>query len=101
MASVMQMRWDGITQEQYDAMRPIAQWENDHPDGAIFHVAYFTDGGINVVDVWESPQQFDRFMEERLGRAIQEVGAQGEPQIQWFDAHAIFNPQALRQGAPA
>ena len=77
-----------------------SHWENDHPDGAIFHVAYFTDGGINVVDVWESPEQFDPFMEQRLGRGIQQVGAQASRRSSWFDAYAVFNPQALRQGAP-
>ena len=55
MASVMHMRWNGVTKEQYDELRPIVQWETEHPDGAIFHVAYFDDGGINVIDVWESP----------------------------------------------
>ncbi len=101
MASVMQMRWDGVTEEQYDQLRPLAQWENDHPEGAIFHVAYFTDGGIKVVDVWESPQQFDRFMETRLGPAIAQVGVAGQPDVAWYDAHATFNPQALAAGAPA
>ena len=52
MASVMQMRWQGVTQEQYDALRPLVQWETDYPDGALFHVAYFTGVGINIVDVW-------------------------------------------------
>ena len=101
MASVMQMRWDGVTKEQYDELRPIARWETDTPEGAIFHVAYFTDGGINVVDVWESPAQFDRFMEERLGPALHQVGVPGQPQITWFEAHAVFNPQAATAGAPA
>ena len=101
MASVMQMRWDGITQEQYDELRPVVHWESDFPDGAIFHVAYFTNGGINVIDVWDSPQQFDRFFETRLGPGIQQVGIAGQPDIQWYEAHAVFNPQALAAGAPA
>ena len=101
MASVMRMRWDGVTPEQYDELRPLAQWENDYPEGAIFHVAYFTDGGINVIDVWDSPQQFDHFMETRLGPAIAQVGVAGQPDVQWYPAHAVFNPQALAAGAPA
>jgi hypothetical protein len=70
------------------------RWETDHPEGAIFHVAWFSEGGISVMDVWESSQQFDRFMQDRLMPAIQDVGVPGEPKIKWFDAHAVYNPQA-------
>jgi hypothetical protein len=51
------------------------------------------------MDVWESSQQFDRFMQDRLMPAIQDVGVPGEPKIKWFDAHAIYNPQAILAGA--
>jgi hypothetical protein len=96
MASVMQMRWQGVTQEQYDALRPIVRWETDQPDGAYFHVAYFDEGGINVVDVWESPGHFDRFMQERLGPGVQQVGIAGEPDVTWHEAHAVYNPEAAK-----
>lgn len=98
MASVMKMRWEGVTEEQYDQLRGLVRWENDHPDGAMFHVAYFTDGGINVIDVWESPAKFDVFMNERLGPGIQQVGVAGQPEISWFDAYAVYNPAAERAG---
>ena len=101
MAYVMQMRWDGVTKQQYDELRPVVQWETEHPDGAYFHVAYFDDAGINVVDVWESPAHFDRFFQERLGPGVQQVGVQGQPDVTWHEAHAIYNPQALKAGAPA
>ena len=71
------------------------------PDGALFHVAWFTGGGINVIDVWESPGQFDRFMETRLAPGIEQVGVAGQPNVTWNEAHAVFNPQALTAGAPA
>jgi hypothetical protein len=101
MAYVMQMRHTGVSKEQYDELRPIVQWETEHPDGAYFHVAYFADGAINVIDVWESPAHFERFMQERLGPGFQQVGITGEPDVSWHEAHAIYNPQALRAGAPA
>jgi hypothetical protein len=101
MASVMQMRWDGVTPDQYDALRPIVRWENDSPEGAIFHVAWFDGGGINVIDVWDSPEQFDRFMQDRLMPGVQQVGVQGQPDVTWSKAHAIFNPQAEKAGVAA
>ena len=94
MAQVMKMRWEGVTPQQYEQLRPLVRWETDHPEGAIFHVAWFTDGGISVMDVWESSEQFDRFFQDRLLPAIQELAIPGEPKIKWFEAHAVFNPAA-------
>jgi hypothetical protein len=98
MASVMQMRWKGVTKDQYEQLRALVRWENDHPDGAIFHVAYFDDGDISVVDVWESPEHFQRFMDARLGPGVQQVGVAGQPDITWYEAHAVYNPAAERAG---
>jgi hypothetical protein len=86
------MSWPGVTKEQYDALRPIVRWETDVPDGAHFHTAYFDGGGIKVVDVWDSPADFDRFFETRLMPGIQQVGIAGQPDVQWYDAHAVFIP---------
>ena len=73
-------------------LRPIVRWESDPPDGLIFHVAWFRDGGITVVDVWESKAQNDDFMQNRLGPGIQQIGLAGQPETKWFDAHAYFDP---------
>lgn len=90
MAVVMKMRWEGVTPEKYDAVRDIAQWETDVPEGAIFHVVWFTDGGANVIDVWDSPEQFEAFG-ERLMPATAQVGIDTEPQIEFEPAHRVFD----------
>ena len=46
----MKMRWEGVQPDQYD-VRPVVNWETDVPEGLVFHVAWFRDGGITVVDV--------------------------------------------------
>jgi hypothetical protein len=94
MAQVLKMRWEGVKPEQYEALRPIARWESDPPEGLVFHVAWFRDGGITVLDVWESSAQFDDFFSGRLLPAIQQIGIEGQPQTKWFEAHAYFNPAA-------
>ena len=63
------MRWEGVTPAQFDELRSLVSWETEQPEGAIFHVAWFRDGGITVMDVWESQEQFDRFMQDRLMQA--------------------------------
>lgn len=92
MAQVLKMRWEGVTPEHYEALRPIVRWESDPPEGLVFHVAWFRDGGITIVDVWESSAQFDDFMQQRLGPGIEQIGVEGQPQIKWFDAYAYFDP---------
>ncbi|MFN2469893.1 MAG: hypothetical protein ABR583_02685 [Gaiellaceae bacterium] len=91
MAQVMKMRWEGFTPDKYDALRPIVRWETEPPEGLVFHVAWFRDGGIVVVDVWESQEQFDRFFQDRLMPGIQQVGMEGQPTTNWYEAHAYFN----------
>jgi hypothetical protein len=57
--------------------------------GAKLHVSGFTDGGVNVLDVWESPEAFGRFS-KRLMPAVQEIGIQGEPDVRFYPMHACF-----------
>lgn len=92
MAIVMTMRWDGVTPEQYDATRALVHWEHDKPKGGLFHVASFADGALHVSDVWESAEDFDRFVTERLMPGVKQVGIAGEPQVQVRPAHAIYAP---------
>ena len=92
MATVMQMRWEGVTEEQYEQAREKVGWDRDVPDGARLHVAGFADGGLNVLDVWESPEAFGTFSEQRLAPAVQEIGIQGQPDVRFYAMHACFAP---------
>jgi hypothetical protein len=91
MAIVMKLRWEGVTPDQYDKACEIAGWETDVPDGAVFHVAWFGDDGINVLDVWDGPEQFQDFLATRLGAATQAAGMAGEPTVEISPAHRIFD----------
>src|SRR5436190_17287189 len=93
MAVVMYMEWDGVTPEQYDQAREIVDWEGQTPDGAYLHVPWFTDSGLRVVDVWESPEQFQSFVDERLTPGVQEAGIEGEPRVEFNELHSrVFAP---------
>jgi hypothetical protein len=77
----------GGTQEQYEqavahlsdgrGLNALGDWP---VDGILFHAAGPTDTGWRVVDVWESPETFERFGEV-IGPVLQEVGMPGEPQV--------------------
>ena len=65
----------GMTAQQYDEI--VQRLEENGlgaPDGRIYHVAAPTEAGWFVVDVWESPEQFNAFG-DRLMPIIEAVGA--------------------------
>ena len=92
MAVAMFMEWDGVTREQYDAVRAIVNWEGDAPAGAMFHVAAITDQGLRVTDLWRSPEEFQTFVATRLMPGVKQVGIKGEPRVKVHPVHRLFTP---------
>jgi hypothetical protein len=92
MAVVMSMQWDGVTPEQYEEARQKVAWETDVPDGAKLHVTWFTEEQLRVTDVWETGEDFQRFVNDRLNPAVEEIGIQGGPSVDIKPRHAVFAP---------
>jgi hypothetical protein len=71
--------------------------EEDSPDGLILHTAGQSQEGFYVYDVWESQEHFQRFVESKLGPALQEIAAGGgaRPQPQFFPIETIVKGSAL------
>jgi len=65
MPVMMIMEWKGVTADQYEQVRRSVKWETDVPDGAMFHVASIGDGALHVTDIWQSPDDFNRFVQDR------------------------------------
>jgi hypothetical protein len=78
-----------MTQTQYDALRPVVQWENNPPAGLNLHSCAFDDqGGLHVCDLWESGEHVQHFFETRLKPGFEQLGLDpGQPQI--MPAHNI------------
>jgi hypothetical protein len=78
----------GLHHEKLDA-------ENNPPEGMIIHTGGEVEGGMRVFDVWESEAAFDKFNNERLGPAIQEVGGDNAPQPttrEIYELHDVVQP---------
>jgi len=76
--------------EHYDAVSE--RIGTDKPDGAHSHIAGATDGGFMVIEVWDSPEHIDRYMEQGLGQAIEEVMQKAgvpEPKVTEFEVHKL------------
>jgi hypothetical protein len=47
---------DGVGAGPYDQLGGVVDWEGDRPGGALFHAAAFTDDGMRIFDMSESPE---------------------------------------------
>lgn len=72
---------DDRSTTNYDAISERLNVRADWPDGGIFHTAGFDDdaGVFRIFEVWETREQWERFMGERLMPLVEEVAGQAPP----------------------
>jgi hypothetical protein len=102
MAVAITMDFTGGTLAQYDEVIAKMGFEPGGPgapDGGLFHWVTATDDGIRVTDVWETPEQFQRFAEEEIGPITQEVGIPSPPVLTFYDVHNYLTGQPVAEAA--
>ena len=72
-------RFQGGTKEQYDTVAGVAHPEGGLPEGQTHHFAGPTEGGWQVVAIWDSKESLDTLMSEQLMPALQGLGGEGLP----------------------
>lgn len=98
MAEGLILEFDGVGREEYEAVNArlgvdMETGAGDWPAGLLFHGGGVKAGGLFVFEVWESRDAQGRFMEDRLGRALQESGIDGPPtRLEWVDLVAYHSP---------
>jgi heme-degrading monooxygenase HmoA len=92
MATVMSMHWPEVTEDTYEQVRCEVNWEGDAPKGAKFHVAWLADDGFRVLDLWESREEFEAFVQHRLTPGVQNAGIQGQPRVEYSSSLSVFAP---------
>jgi hypothetical protein len=96
MAVGIRLKFDGGTQEFYDAADAAINIEDNPPNGLIVHSAGPIEGGWGVIDFWESREAFDTFVSGRLMPALQGLGDQtfsGPPDVKEFPVHNLQIPR--------
>jgi hypothetical protein len=88
MAVAVQLDFRGATLDQYDEIseRIGLLPGGPTPPQEFSHWVTKTEDGLRVVDVWESQEAFDTFV-EKLGPVFREVGLPHPPEIQYFAVH--------------
>jgi len=98
MAVGMLQMLQGATKDQYEAVNQelFGQSTPDTdrlPQGLIMHSAGPAEGGWYVYDVWESKEDFERFMNGDLGSAFKKVFGDGPPppgsEPQYFEVESL------------
>jgi hypothetical protein len=98
MASALILEFTGVGRDQYAAVNrqlgiDMESGDGEWPDGLLSHAAGPSAAGWVVVEVWASRQDQERFMNGRLGRALQEGGITTAPsRVDWIDLVAYHTP---------
>jgi hypothetical protein len=82
------MEFVGTTLDQYDQVIGKMGFEpkGQGAVGGLFHWVAATDGGIRVVDVWETKELFEAFGAETLGPITHELGI-APPEMTFLEVH--------------
>lgn len=86
---------DDRSTTNYDAINEQLNTRDDPPDGGILHTAGFDEdaGVFRIFDVWETREQGERFMRERLEPIIQGMMGSGAQNMTpptretWYELH--------------
>ena len=65
----------GVPLDMLDAVTEELGADSTPPEGMFVHTHYEQDGRVHVLDVWESEQAHQTFVESRLGPAMGKVAA--------------------------
>jgi hypothetical protein len=92
MAVGLRLEFTNLTLQDYDSVCDALNFPADWPDGLKVHASTEVDGRLRVMDMWESRQHFDQFVESRLQSAMgKALGDRAQaPQITEFDLHTIY-----------
>jgi hypothetical protein len=69
--------------------------EGDWPQGLLTHVGGAKSGGWIVFELWDSREDQERFLADRLGAALGSAGIEGPPaRMEWIEVAAHHTPTA-------
>jgi hypothetical protein len=94
MAEGLILEFDGFGVETYRRVNELLgidmdSGDGDWPPGLITHVGGAKDGGWVVFELWDSREDQERFLADRLGKALAEGGVEGPPaRMEWIEVAA-------------
>ncbi len=92
----MELHWPGITAQQYDQIKSIVRWDVDPAKGGVFHAAAIDAEGLHAHDVWESADEMNAFIQQRLMPAVVKAGITSQPNVTVRSLHSMTVPALIR-----
>ncbi|NMO92333.1 hypothetical protein [Actinomycetospora sp. TBRC 11914] len=88
MATAIETTFRGVTTETYDDLLTRLDFVpgGASEPGCLFHCVTVTEDGFRGLDVWESPEAFDRFVRERLAPVLEHLGI-APPEVRVSEIH--------------
>ena len=83
----------GLTPEEYRAVLDEMGVETRPAAGILLHLTTATDFGYRIVEIWDSKEGFEDFLEKRLGPASQAIGLNRKTDISITPLHNFFAPR--------
>jgi hypothetical protein len=93
------LEFDGFDEADYAKVNEILgidmnSGDGDWPEGLVTHSAGRTATGWTVVEVWDSREAQENFMNTRLGAALHQAGLDKPPsRAEWTKLHAHHHPK--------
>jgi hypothetical protein len=92
MAIMMIMTWKGATLDQYREAKRIVDWENAPAAGGRMHATAHDGESLRITDVWDSAEQFQAFVNDRLMPGIADLGMPGQPDVEIYPLEDLWIP---------
>jgi hypothetical protein len=92
MAVAMFAHFPGLTNEGYDLLMSRLDLDADPAPGAILHVAAEAEGGVNVVELWQTKEAAQAFIEQRLNPMLTSLGIRADISIEVAQLRNVFAP---------
>src|SRR5215510_7556025 len=83
----------GLTQEEYRAVLDEMGVEKRPAAGILLHLTTTTDFGYRIVEIWDSKEGFEEFLEKRLAPASKALGIERKTVISITPLHNFFAPR--------
>ena len=83
----------GLTAEEYRAVLDEMGVETRPAAGIFLHLTTTTDFGYRIVEIWDSKEGFEEFLEQRLGPASKAIGLNRKTDISITPLHNFFAPR--------
>jgi hypothetical protein len=83
----------GLTPEEYRAVLDQMGVETRPAAGIYLHLTTPTDFGYRIVEVWDSKEGFDEFLQTRLAPATKALGIDRKTVISVTPLHNFFGPR--------